>query len=214
MSAALQQSDRRLIAVVDNLTSEAAAVAGRHLTCRSGCTPCCFGPFAITPLDAWRLRQGLDALGTTEPARVTAIRQRARAAVVEQAGAFSPDRVGTFADEAEEARFYTAFAAAPCPALDPNSGACMVYDWRPVVCRTHGPPLRERDGDVAHCPLCFTDATPSEVDAARTTLDVADMEAPLADQVADETGWRGMTTVTFAIADSSTVRRAGAHQTA
>ena len=90
----------------------------------------------------------------------------------------------------------------------------MVYAWRPVVCRTHGPPLRERDGDVAHCPLCFTDATPAEVDAARTTLDAADMEAPLADQVADETGWRGMTTVTFAIADSSTVRRAGAHQTA
>ena len=116
--------------------------------------------------------------------------------------------------EAEEERFYTAFEAAPCPALDPNSGACTVYAWRPVVCRTHGPPLRERDGDVAHCPLCFTDATSAEVDAARATLDVADMEAPLSDQVAHETGRRGMTTVTFAIADPSTVRRAGPHQTA
>lgn len=214
MSEALQRDDRRLLAVVGTLTAKAAAAAGGNLICRSGCTPCCFGPFAITPLDAWRLRQGLSELAATEPARATAIRRRAQTAALEQVGAFAPDRVGTFADEAEEERFHAAFAAAPCPALDPDSGACVVYDWRPVVCRTHGPPLRERDGDVAHCPLCFTDATPAEIEAARIRLDVDELEAPLAEQVSDETGRRGMTTVTFAIADPATVSQIGAHQTA
>ena len=69
------------------------------------------------------------------------------------------------------------------------------------MCRTHGPPLRERDGDVAHCPLCFTDATSAEIEAVRTTLDVGDIEAPVIEGVARETGGCGMTTVTFAIAD-------------
>lgn len=214
MSEALEREDRRLLTVVDIRAAEAAAAAGGNLICRTGCTPCCFGPFAITPLDAWRLRQGLNELAVAQPDRATAIRRRAQAAALEQAGAFAPDRVGTFADEAAEERFYTGFAETPCPALDPDSGACTMYDWRPVVCRTHGPPLRERDGDVPHCPLCFTDATPAEVEAARTPLDVDHLETPLADQVAHETGRRGMTTVTFAIADRSTVSRLRAHQTA
>lgn len=213
MSEALERHDRRLLAVVDTLSAKAADAAGGNLVCRSGCTPCCFGPFAITPLDAWRLGQGLGALTVTEPAQASDIRRRAHTAALEQAGWFSPDRVGTFTDEAEEERFYTAFAAVPCPALDPDSGACALYEWRPVVCRTHGPPLRERDGDVAHCPLCFTDATSAEIETARTLIDVDDLEVPLVDRATHETGRRGMTTVTFAIADPATVRPTGSDET-
>lgn len=89
------------------------------------------------------------------------------------------------------------------PALDPDSGACLVYAWRPVVCRTHGPPLRERGGDVPHCPLCFTQATAAEIEAARTQIDVEDIESAAIEGVAGETGRRAMTTMTFAIAETT-----------
>lgn len=206
MSEKLRQDDRRLLTVVDSLADQAAGAAGPHLTCHRGCTPCCFGPFAITQLDAWRLRQGLAALEATDPARAAALHRRAHLAASEQVDAFPPARVGTFADEAEELRFYAAFAEAPCPVLDPDSGACLLYRWRPVVCRTHGPPLRERDGDVAHCPLCFTTATPAQIEAARTTVDVDDIERPLVERVEQETGQRGMTSVTFALAEAAPAR--------
>jgi Fe-S-cluster containining protein len=143
----------------------------------------------------------------TRPARLPFTgHRRAHLAASEQADAFPPDRVGTFANEAEELRFYAAFAEAPCPALDPDSGACLLYAWRPVVCRTHGPPLRERDGDVAHCPLCFTTATPAQIEAARTTGDVDDIERPLVERVEQETDRRGMTSVTFALAEPAPAR--------
>ena len=201
MSDALRQDDRRLLKAVERLTDEAARAAGTHLTCHRGCTPCCFGPFAITQLDAWRLREGLAELAVSDPAGAAGVRQRARLAASEQADACPPDRVGLFVDESDELRFYARFAEAPCPVLDPDSGACLLYAWRPVVCRTHGPPLRERDGDVAHCPLCFTNATPAEIEAARTTFDVEEIERPLVARVEPETGRRGMTSITFALAE-------------
>lgn len=50
--------------------------------------------------------------------------------------------------------------------LDPERGdcpflvddACIVYESRPIICRTHGYPLTVRDGErrvVDHCPLNF-----------------------------------------------------------
>ena len=38
-------------------------------------------------------------------------------------------------------------------------GHCSIYDARPVICRTHGLPLRV-DGQLDHCPLNFTDVAP------------------------------------------------------
>jgi Fe-S-cluster containining protein len=51
------------------------------------------------------------------------------------------------------------------------SGACLIYEVRPIVCRSHGAPLLvpneneegEFDGDV--CPLNFTDFDLAELDA-------------------------------------------------
>ncbi len=201
-TASLKAGDRRLIALVDVALDRARAAAGTHLVCGSGCTPCCFGPFAITQLDAWRLREGLRTLAETEPERAAAVRDRAAAAVARQAPAFAAGQGGTFATEAEEERFYETFASDPCPALDPDSGACTVYAWRPVACRTYGPPVRIGGDDLPPCPLCFKGAATAEIEAARQTIDAAHEEDPLTDRVEQETGRRGMTTIAFALADA------------
>ena len=44
----------------------------------------------------------------------------------------------------------------PCPLL--KDGACLLYEARPLICRTHGLPLLgRRDGErfIDHCPLNF-----------------------------------------------------------
>ena len=199
-TAPLRVGDRRLLALVDAALDRARAAAGTHLVCQSGCTPCCFGPFAITQLDAWRLREGLRALAETEPGRAAAVRDRAAEAVARQAPAFGTGAKGVFATEAEEERFYGTFASDPCPALDPDSGACTVYAWRPVACRTYGPPVRMGGDDLPPCPLCFKGAARDEVEAARQTIDTGHVEDPLTDRVEQKTGRRGMTTIAFAIA--------------
>ena len=199
-TAPLRAGDRRLLALVDVALDRARAAAGTHLVCQSGCTPCCFGPFAITQLDAWRLREGLRALAETEPDRAAAVRRRAAAAVARQAPAFGAREMGIFATEAEEERFYQTFASDPCPALDPDSGACTLYAWRPVACRTYGPPVRMHGDDLPPCPLCFKRAAREEIEAARQTIDVGHVQDALTDRVEQETGRRGMTTIAFAIA--------------
>lgn len=44
-------------------------------------------------------------------------------------------------------------SAPPCAFLDPE-GRCRVYGGRPLVCRSHGLPIRQ-DGEVAVCELNF-----------------------------------------------------------
>ena len=54
--------DRAFIQIVDAALAEAARKSGAWLVCRPGCCECCIGPFAITQLDAKRLRTGLAEL--------------------------------------------------------------------------------------------------------------------------------------------------------
>src|SRR5215831_14504781 len=70
-------SDHALIQIVDAALVEAARKAGAWLACRPGCAECCIGPFAITPLDAERLRSGLDDLERSDPERGARVRRRA-----------------------------------------------------------------------------------------------------------------------------------------
>ncbi|MDX2089176.1 MAG: YkgJ family cysteine cluster protein [Kofleriaceae bacterium] len=49
-----------------------------------------------------------------------------------------------------------------CAALAPN-GRCLIYDVRPVVCRSHGAPIRMRQGGlpvIQSCHRNFTRVTP------------------------------------------------------
>ncbi len=192
--------DRRLLQLVDAVTGEAATAAGDHLACRPGCSPCCVGVFPISQLDAWRLREGLAQLHLDDPARAAAVRRRAAAAAAVQAQGFPGDAEGTFGgDEAREEAFCDRLSAQPCPALDPASQTCDLYAWRPVACRTFGPPMRIGGEDLAPCRLCFTAASPSEVERARRELDVTEHEDELTEAVERETGRHGLTTIAFAM---------------
>ncbi|MGP8248090.1 MAG: YkgJ family cysteine cluster protein [Bryobacteraceae bacterium] len=155
-------TDSNLIQIVDAAVADAARRAGSWLLCRLGCTDCCMGPFPISPLDAQRLRNGLAQLAATDPARARQITARAQAAA---------ERLRTLSEEATEND--------PCPVLDPASGACDLYPFRPLVCRTFGPPLRMPEGGFAVCELCFNGAAPETVAACAVSADADTLEAPL-----------------------------------
>src|SRR5579872_3479705 len=136
--------DRDLIQIVDAALAEANRKAGAWLVCKPGCTECCIGPFPITQLDAVRLRNGLAQLEPADPERATRVRDRARLAVEKLAGDFPGDRgSGILAEDVEsEERFATLGEEDRCPALDPDTGMCDLYEFRPITCRTFGPSIR------------------------------------------------------------------------
>lgn len=200
--AALPAADRRLLVLVDAAVAEAARRAGPWLACRPGCTPCCFGPFPITALDAWRLARAFSALAETDPARATRIGERARQAVETMAAAFPGDAatgILSEEDEAREEQFLERYRALPCPLLDPGTGLCELYEARPISCRTFGPPVRIGDEALPPCGLCFTTARPDEVEACRVEIDPSDEEGALLARLAAE-GRRGRTLVAYALA--------------
>ena len=54
-------------------------------------------------------------------------------------------------------------AADRCAALDPT-GRCLVYAARPIVCRSHGAPVRMRKGSLPVIESCFRNFTHTEPD--------------------------------------------------
>jgi Fe-S-cluster containining protein len=173
--------DRLLLDAVDAAFAESARRAGPACACRVGCTECCQGPFPVNALDAWRLREGLRVLEEKDPERAEAVRRRARAAVQEMAEAFPGNReTGELTDDeqAEEA-FCERFRALACPALDPATGACDLYEARPISCRTYGPPVRFGAQDLPPCRLWFAQSSPAAIEAARVEPDPDDREREL-----------------------------------
>jgi len=140
--------DQQLVQIVDAAMSEAVRRGGHWIACRPGCHECCLGTFPITQADAARLREGLAAVHPETAAR---IRERARAAV----------------DENEDD---------PCPALDPSTGTCDLYAWRPITCRTFGPAIRINSDSVDICELNYVGATHDEILSTQVELEIADDE--------------------------------------
>ncbi len=180
VSPGIVEADAELLANLERTLDEARRRAGPWLACRAGCVGCCVGPFPITQLDAWRLRRGLAVLAARDPARADAVLARARAQVARVAGDFPGDPVtGAIADDdggqAEE-RFAAAHASLPCPALDPTTGRCDLYAWRPVSCRTFGPPVEIGDERLPPCRLCFDGAPAGVVEACRVNPDPQELE--------------------------------------
>ena len=163
---------------MDAAIAVAARRAGPQLVCRAGCSECCIGPFPITRLDAWRLREGLEALRQSDPPRAEAIESRARAAVDRLRDGFPGDAergLLTGNEEAED-RFLEQHSDMPCPVLDPASQTCDLYSHRPISCRTYGPPVRFNGENLPPCRLCFTTAEPQAVEACRVEPDKDGLE--------------------------------------
>jgi Fe-S-cluster containining protein len=198
-TARLRQQDANLIQIVDAALADATLRAGAHLACRPGCTQCCHGAFSINPLDALRLRSAMASMAETQPEQAAVIAARAQKFLAEFAHDFPGNSLtGILGTSPEEESAFEDFAnEAPCPALNPESGLCDLYEARPMTCRIFGPPVRmsassdggqqqscdavEEDG-FAVCELCFTTANPEEIAAAEMTVPHAE-EQTLLDQL-------------------------------
>ncbi|HYH06713.1 MAG TPA: YkgJ family cysteine cluster protein [Thermoanaerobaculia bacterium] len=126
----------------------------QNLQCGAGCSLCCYGLFEIGSGDVPVVAEGLAGL---HPARRKEIVKRALAIVESSAHPNLRE-----CSPAEKEAFFDRTQATPCPNLD-DTGRCMIYEHRPLVCRTFGLPLREGRryvGDI--CDLNFTQSTRKE----------------------------------------------------
>jgi Fe-S-cluster containining protein len=154
-----------LIQIVTTALASATLRSGPHLVCRPGCTQCCIGVFPIAHQDAARLREGLASLTQTDPARAERIRTRVEKSLAHLDPWFPGDvATGILGEDEQASTLFEEFANdEPCPVLDLTTGTCDLYESRPILCRTFGPPARTEDGDLATCELCYTTATTEEI---------------------------------------------------
>ncbi|HET9182532.1 MAG TPA: YkgJ family cysteine cluster protein [Candidatus Angelobacter sp.] len=199
----LPAGDQKLVQIVDAALAEAGRKSGEWLVCHPGCTQCCVGAFAISQLDAERLRDGLRALQVSDPQRASRIRERVQASVARLAKSFPGDpETGILGkDEAARARFTDFADDEPCPVLDPETGKCDLYSARPMTCRTFGPPTRSgEDRALGVCELCYHGATDEEIAACEMVPDPDELEPELIREVEEVTGVTGETLVAFCLA--------------
>lgn len=193
--------DQGLIQIVDSALADAARRSGEWLVCRQGCTQCCIGAFPINQLDAVRLRRGLADLSRGAPKRAEGVRKRARYAVARLSAEFPGNPMTGVLHEGDgaEQRFADFANDEPCPALDPETGNCELYESRPMTCRVFGPPVRSENG-LGVCELCYHGASDEEIAACEMRPDPDDLESALLKEVEESTGTRGNTIIAFCLA--------------
>jgi Fe-S-cluster containining protein len=192
----IESADRQLLAEIAGTMAVAVCRSGEWIACRIGCTQCCIGPFAITQLDALRLRQGMAALESSDPARAAAVRARA-ASYMASIGTIYPGDTGT-GQLFDEDDLPSSMDDLVCPGLDPDTGACDVYDARPVTCRSFGPATRIGDNRLAACELCYVGAADEQIAGCAVELDTEGLEAKLVETL-EAAGLKGTTIVAYAL---------------
>jgi Fe-S-cluster containining protein len=195
------RKDQKLIQIVDAALADVTRRSGKWLVCRPGCTQCCIGVFSINQLDALRLRRGLADLEKRNPERASRVQDRARESVARLAPEFPGDPLNGLLHEGKEAeqRFAEFANHEPCPALDPETGNCELYEFRPMTCRVFGPPVRTEEG-LGVCELCFKGASAEEIASCEMNPDPNDLESRLLAELEKSTGQRGDTIIAFCLA--------------
>lgn len=131
---------RELCARVDAFFARVEARHGGEMRCAAGCDDCCHARLSVTGVEAAVIAAHVAAMAPEARARVAALAARP---VMDEA----PPR---------------------CAALD-DDGRCTIYDARPLVCRSHGVPIRLRAPGalpvVQACRLNFTARGPGAADA-------------------------------------------------
>jgi len=128
---------RELAAKVDAFFARVEARHRGDLRCAAGCHDCCLTRLTVTGLEADAIAEGVAALPADRRAALAATARR-------------PEVAG----------------APRCAALA-DDGRCLIYEVRPLVCRSHGLPIRlERRGlpVVESCFKNFTERGPAAAD--------------------------------------------------
>jgi len=193
--------DTRLIQIVDAAMAEAARKGGDWVVCRPGCCECCMGVFPIGQADALRLREGLRELEQSDPSRAANVSRRSREAVARYAADYPGDSTTGIlgVDPESEERFENFADDDPCPALDPATGQCDLYAWRPLTCRTFGAAVRLNSDSVDICELCYHGASDEQIVACEVELETEDLEEALEVEAQVSTALTGQTIVAFAL---------------
>lgn len=187
-----------LFPILDAALASTTARSSDWLACRPGCHQCCVGVFAISQLDAEKLREALDS---AEPGVADRVRRRAAASRARLTAEFPGDpSSGLLFTEPQHEDDFAEFAnEEPCPVLDPVTGTCDLYAARPVQCRTFGPPVRDEEDHLTVCELCFVNAPAEEV--ARCEMDQGwrPLEDELIAAAEQRAGLHGATLIAFAL---------------
>lgn len=139
-----------------------------QIHCAEGCAACCRGLFDISLLDAFLLQTGFMRLAPERQKVVLAkAEERLRQLQSDWPGFQHPYLLNHLPDELwiempEDDR-------TPCPLLG-EDGACLVYEHRPMICRTHGLPNIDDSGESfsdLYCTLNFSDIDPLGLDKLR-----------------------------------------------
>ncbi len=161
---------RQILDLADSHFGRVTASQPQNLSCRLGCTMCCEGLFEISAADVAVIADGLSRLDEETRA---GIEKRARR-VVEQTA--HPNLREVSPEEKED--FFARTDKVVCPALG-SGGACLIYESRPLVCRTFGLPIREGPRYIGdECELNFTASAPGEKQAAAWDLEWEDVLGP------------------------------------
>ena len=152
----------RILDRADDFFRSVAESQPQNLQCGRGCSLCCYGLFEIGSGDVPLIAEGLAKL---HPSRRKMVIRRSQE-ILESSK--HPDL--RECSPAEKEAFFERTASTPCPNLN-EKGECLMYEHRPLVCRTFGLPLRNADeyiGDV--CELNFTDAPQADREVAAWDL--------------------------------------------
>ena len=190
-----------LVQIVAVAMEDAARRSGDWLKCRPGCSQCCVGVFPIGWQDADRIRAGLILLSHSDPERAERVRRRTASALT-RLDPWFPGNVttGVLGESYEEAILFEEFANnEPCPALDLDHGTCDLYESRPILCRTFGPPMRTEEGNLATCELCYIKASTQEIERCELDPAVVGLEQDSNAAYEETTGKRGETLIAYAL---------------
>lgn len=164
------ESYKRVVERADGWFRSVLGEQPQNLACGRGCSLCCYGLFEIGAADIPLLDEGLSKL---HPSRRKMIVRRARA-VMESTDHPNLRETSPF----EKDRFYERTSTTPCPNLDDN-GMCLIYEHRPLICRTFGLPLRDGADYIGGiCDLNFTTATDDQKERAAWDLQWEDELGP------------------------------------
>jgi Fe-S-cluster containining protein len=190
-----------LIQIVDAAVADAYRRGGHHLVCKPGCSQCCIGVFPISHQDAARLREGLAALEQIDPAKAQRIHTRVKDSLTRLDPWFPGDtRTGILAENYEQTILFEEFANdEPCPVLDLATGTCDLYEHRPILCRTFGPPMRTEEDNLATCELCYIHATTEEIAACELDPAIPALEAASNDAFNAAHHLHGETLIAYAL---------------
>jgi Fe-S-cluster containining protein len=197
----LDAADARLLRDVDAEMADAARRAGPLLGCRPGRIDCCLGPFPVNLLDARRLQRGVAALARRDRLRAGAVRRRAEDAVARLSPDYPGDPGSGLLGHEEDAQegFLGRHDTEPCPVLDPKTGRCDLYEWRPLACRTMGPPVRIGTADLPACRFCFGVGAAADVERCRARPDPDGQEDRILSDLEARLGVHGETLIAFAV---------------